>query len=209
MSMSETHGYQIRRAVLDDMPALIELWKLMQFPVEELSRRVTDFQVAVDPQGELVGAIAILVSGRQGLVHSEGFPDFGLADQLRPRLWQRIQSLAANHGLSRLWTREEAPFWHHCGFHTASPEDLQKMPSGWKSPDPWLTIKLREDLDEVLSSDRTVALFMEQQKAESERVLAQARLLKSITVGLGLLVFIAIIAAAFVVFMKMPGLRVR
>ena len=38
---------------------------------------------------------------RQGLIHSEAFADYAMADQVRPSLWGRIQALAMNHGIAR------------------------------------------------------------------------------------------------------------
>ena len=54
----------------------------MGFPVADLARRVTEFQVAEDAEGRLVGAAGLQVAERQGLIHSEVFEDFALADQL-------------------------------------------------------------------------------------------------------------------------------
>src|SRR5215471_6744342 len=106
---------QVRRATLDDLNQLIALWNGMQFPLEELSKRVTDFQVAVNPEGGLAGAVGLQIAERQGRVYNEAFADFAWADHIRPMLWERIQAVALNQGLLRLWTQETAPFWSHCG----------------------------------------------------------------------------------------------
>ena len=52
-------NYRVRRATLEDIGALSELWKSMRFPVEELSRRVTEFQVAEAADGKLLGALGM------------------------------------------------------------------------------------------------------------------------------------------------------
>lgn len=86
----------------------------------ELERRLTEFQVVETLDGQLFGALGMEISGRHGRLHSEAFSDFALADVLRPHLWERMQSVATNHGLVRVWTREKTPFWCHSGLHPAT-----------------------------------------------------------------------------------------
>ena len=74
-----TAPFQCRRATIDDLPALKSLWQSMNLPVPDLERRLTEFQVAVDSGNTLIGAVGFQMAGKQGLVHSEGFTDFGAA----------------------------------------------------------------------------------------------------------------------------------
>ena len=46
---------QIRRATLDDLPRLIELWALERLPVSDYERRFKEFQVAQGADGEILG----------------------------------------------------------------------------------------------------------------------------------------------------------
>ena len=92
--------YRLRRATLDDLRQLAALWGTMNFAVDELARRITDFHLAESAEGVLLGAAGLQVAERQGLVHSEGFTDFALADTLRPLLWERIQAVALNQGFA-------------------------------------------------------------------------------------------------------------
>src|SRR5580765_7664226 len=136
-------NYRVRRATLEDIGNLTELWKTMRFPAEDLGKRVTEFQVAENAEGKLLGAIGLQMAEKQGRIHSEGFTDFSLAEQLRPLLWERIQALATNHGLLRLWTKEDAPFWNRCGLVKADEDALSKLPAVWRNePANWLTLKL-------------------------------------------------------------------
>ena len=107
--------YRVRRATLDDIGQLSALWQSMHLAADGLSKRVTEFQVAESAEGKLLGAVGLQIAERQGRVHSEAFTDFSLAEQLRPLLWERLHAVATNHGLLRLWTQEQAPFWNHCG----------------------------------------------------------------------------------------------
>src|SRR5215831_9368400 len=134
-------GNRVRRATLDDIGQLTTLWQTMKFPVDDLAKRITEFQVAESDSGQLLGAIGLQIAERQGRIHSEGFVDFASADQLRPQFWERLHAVATNHGLLRLWTQEQAPFWNHCGLAKADPESLAKLPLIWRGPTSnWLTL---------------------------------------------------------------------
>src|SRR5690349_16355360 len=93
--------FRVRRATLDDIGVLSGIWESMRLPVDELSRRITEFQVAEDPNGAIIGAVGLQLLQKQGLIHSEGFTDFALADQVRPLIWERLRAVANNHGLLR------------------------------------------------------------------------------------------------------------
>jgi N-acetylglutamate synthase-like GNAT family acetyltransferase len=203
-------NYRVRRATLDDIGQLTALWQSMQLPAEDLARRVTEFQVAESADGKLLGAVGLQIAERQGLVHSEAFNDFALAEHLRPLLWDRLHAVATNHGLLRVWTQEQAPFWNHCGLLKADAEALQKLPLLWRGPaSGWLTLKLRDDLETVMSLDKEFALFMQSEKQRTDKVFQQARMLKTLVtlIAVGSLVAVAIWAASL--FMRNPQLLHR
>jgi len=203
-------NYRVRRATLDDIGQLTSLWQSMKLPGEELGRRITEFQVAEGLDGKVLGAIGLQMAERQGRIHSEGFTDFALAEQLRPLLWDRIHSVATNHGLLRLWTQEDAPFWNHCGLLKPDAEALEKLPAEWRNPRPdWLTLKLREDVAEVISADQEFALFMQAEKARTERAFQHARILKAIATIIAMILLGVVVAGAFFVLRKNPNLLHR
>jgi N-acetylglutamate synthase-like GNAT family acetyltransferase len=203
-------NYRVRRATLDDIGALTALWRSMSFPVEELARRVTEFQVAESAAGGLLGAAGLQIAERQGLVHSEAFSDFALADQLRPLLWERLHAVAANVGLLRVWTRETAPFWHHCGLQPPDEGALGKLPAAWRGPPTgWLTLKLREDVAAVISADKEFALFMQAEKQRTEKAFQQARLLKQIATFIAFMLLLFVLGGAFWIITKNPHLLHR
>jgi hypothetical protein len=90
-------NYRVRRATVDDLGALTALWESMNFPLQTLEKRLTEFQIAEGPQGHIAGAFGFQINGRYGLIHSEAFSDFSTADEIRSLFWQRIQPLAMNH----------------------------------------------------------------------------------------------------------------
>ncbi len=196
--------YHVRRATLDDIGQLTALWNAMNFPAAELAKRPTEFQVTEGADGNLVGLVGLQIAERQGRIHSEAFKDFALADQLRPLLWERIHAVAANHGLLRLWTQEQAPFWNHCGLVKADAEALEKLPAVWRGPaSDWLTLKLREDIAAVISLDKEFALFKESEKQRTQRAFQQARILKMIATFIALALLVLVAAGAFYVVRKL------
>jgi N-acetylglutamate synthase-like GNAT family acetyltransferase len=202
--------YRVRRATLDDIGQLTAIWESLRYPTEELARRVTEFQVAEGADGKLLGALGLQIAERQGLVHSEAFSDFALAEHLRPLLWDRVHAVATNHGLLRVWTQEQAPFWNHCGLLKADAEALQKLPVLWRGPSSgWLTLKLRDDVETVISLDKEFALFMQSEKQRTERVFQHARTLKTIVTLIALAVLIAVAVWAVRLFLHNPQLMHR
>ena len=182
----------------------------MQYPTPDLARRVTEFQVAEGADGTVLGAVGLQLAERQGLVHSEAFSDFSLAEQLRPLLWDRIQNIATNQGLLRLWTQEQAPFWNHCGMVKADDEALQKLPAAWRgSSSPRLTLKLKDDLETVMSADKEFALFMESEKQRTEQVFKHARTLKNAMTLLAFALLVLVVVWAIRMFLRNPQLLHR
>jgi len=209
MSSSE---FLVRRATLDDLSQMTALWRSMNFSLDDLSKRITEFQVAAGPDGKILGALGLQIAARQGRIHSEAFNDFALAERLRPLLWERVQAVATNHGLVRLWTQELAPFWNHCGLIKADAEALEKLPAAWRTqPAPWLTLKLKEDIETVGlgSLDKEFAMFMESEKQRTQRAFQHARILKIIATVVALAVFVLVMGAAFFLFRKNPNLLRR
>jgi N-acetylglutamate synthase-like GNAT family acetyltransferase len=202
--------YRVRRATLDDIGQLTTLWQLMHFPADDLAKRVTEFQVGESSDGKIIGAIGLQILEKQGRIHSEGFIDFAQAEHLRPLLWDRLHAVATNQGLLRLWTQENAPFWNHCGLLKPDAEALSKLPVSWRSlPAEWLTLKLRDDVSEMISLDKEFALFMEAEKQRTARALQHARILKLVATLIALAVFALVLAGAFLLFRRNPQLLNR
>lgn len=188
-------AFQVRRATLDDLAQLTALWRTMHFDTGELARRATEFQVAVAADGQLAGAIGLRIEQKQGRIHSEAFHDFSHADQVRPLFWERLNALAHNHGLLRFWTLEEAPFWKQCGLLPAEEEALGKLPPSWRAGrSGWLTLKLREDVHEIIAADHDFALLIEAERQRAQRVRGHARALRvaAVLIALAVLALVAV-----------------
>ncbi len=184
----DTAGFTARRATLDDLPALRPLWEQERLPVSELDRRVTEFQVALSPEGEIKGAIGMKISGGYGLIHSEVFADFGLADELRSMLWGRLKTLAKSHGLARVWMRENLSFWRTLGFDEADDEVLEKLPPEFGSADETIyQLKLRSDPLAEMSAAQEEMMFKQALRADTDKMIQQAKVLKWVAAGFALI----------------------
>lgn len=197
--------YRIRRATVDDLAQLKALWQAMAFTTPDLDKRLTEFQVAVTAEGRVIGAVGLQIASGHGLIHSEAFTDFSLADEVRPLLWERLQAIAANYGLFRLWTREAAPFWGRCGLLPASEELLPRLPEPWRAQaSRWMTLQLREETAATISVEREFDLFMAAERQRTRSALDQARTLKTIATVLAVGLAAAVLTASLYFLLRNP-----
>jgi hypothetical protein len=186
-------NYRVRRATLDDLGALRPIWESMRLPVANLEKRLTEFQLAEDLSGNIVGAVGFQIAGRYARIHSEAFSDFATTDAVRPLFLERVQALAMNHGIVRLWTQEQAPFWKQNGFVSAGDEILKKVPEAWANADSsWLTLPLKDE-QTIISMEKELAMFMEAERLRTSRAIQHARTLKIIATALAILLAIFVI----------------
>lgn len=192
--------HTVRRATVDDLGGLKQLWERARLQVLDLEKRLTEFQLIVSGSGDLIGAIGLHIEGKQGKLHSEAFTHPDRQDDSRPQLWERVQAVARNHGLVRLWTQESSPFWHQAGFAEAAQEALKKLPATFgDAHGRWLTMQLREETLPTLSLDQEFELFQQSQRQSTEQVMAQARKLKTAAYVIGTVVLVASILGALYV----------
>src|SRR5580700_4598301 len=85
---------QIRRATVDDLPALKTMWLAAQMPASELESRLTEFHVVVSG-GQFAGALGVQVLRQHARLHSEDYANFAVADAARKLFFERIQVIAA------------------------------------------------------------------------------------------------------------------
>jgi N-acetylglutamate synthase-like GNAT family acetyltransferase len=176
----------IRRATTDDRESLKSLWRSMLLPADELEKRLTEFQVAEAADGQLLGAIGIQIVRQHAWLHSESYLDFGHADAARHLFWNRIQTLASNHGVFRLWTQESSPFWSQLGFRPANAARLADLPPEWQSAKgEWFVLQLKDEQAIINALDKDFAAFMSMERLKTERTYEQARTLKTIITVIG------------------------
>ena len=193
---------RIRRATTDDFQNLRRLWNSMRFPADELEKRLTEFQVVEAADGPIVGAIGVQINGRHARLHSEGYTDFAVADAARQLFWERIQTIAAHHGVFRLWTQENSPFWVRWGFQPATLEQLERLPAEWKRPgEKWLTIQLKDE-EAIAAIDKELEAFRESEKKRTAQTLDQARTMTTTITVIAFILGIVLIGIAFFLFLR-------
>jgi len=199
---SDMNSYRTRRATVDDLAQLAELWQAAHLPAGTLDKQFTDFQVAEDDQGKLVAAIALHIEGSNGRVHSETFADFALTDELRPALWARLLTVAQNHGLFRVWTEEAAPWWKKdAGFSAPSDDILQKLPECFGPRQAaWMVLRLREETADPELLDKEIAMFKESERVKRETLMEKAKVLRIIGTLFAALVFLFALVMLYLLF---------
>jgi N-acetylglutamate synthase-like GNAT family acetyltransferase len=177
---------RVRRATTDDLPSLKPLWKSLSLPADDLEKRLTEFQLVETDDGQLLGAIGIQILRQSARLHSEAYPDFDLAGQVRPLFWERIRTLAANHGVFRLWTQHDSPDWILSGFQPANPDALARLPDEWKPLEgQWFTCQLKDEKTIAAAFEKEFAQLTVLEKQAHQRLTDQARLLKTIITVIG------------------------
>jgi N-acetylglutamate synthase-like GNAT family acetyltransferase len=191
-----------RRATVDDLPALKSLWQSMRLSPDDLEKRLTEFQVVENSDGEVVGAIGFQIIRSAALLHSEGYSDFSVADAARNLFWERIQTLASNHGIFRLWTQERSPFWKSFGFQPPNAEVLARLPDEWKNEfdGGWLTLQLKNEEVITAALEKQFAPFMAGEKSETEKISKKAKTINLIITIVGFAIGTVCIGIAIYLF---------
>jgi N-acetylglutamate synthase-like GNAT family acetyltransferase len=203
------NSYQTRRATVDDLEQLAELWQAAHLPAATLEKQFTEFLVAEDDQGKLVAAIGLHIEGSNGRIHSEAFADFSLTDVVRPALWKRLQTVAQNHGLFRLWTEEAAPWWKKdAGFSAPTDEILQKLPEPFGQRHAvWLVLRLKEETADPEFLDKEIAMFKEAERVKREILIGRAKIIRICGTLFAALVFLFALGMLFYYFMHRNSFR--
>ncbi len=192
----------VRRATLEDLPVLQALWDVSRLPGLELEKHLTEFQLALRPDGVVLTTIALRVAGAQGWLHSEAGYQAKPPAEYRSALWERVHILARNHGLVRLWMKgEPAAFWQAAGFRPATADELQKLPAAWRAePALWHTLALKsEALMSTAVAEQFERLHFEENQA-AERLRRQAERLKWLAGLVAVAFFLGAIWLAALVF---------
>jgi N-acetylglutamate synthase-like GNAT family acetyltransferase len=195
-------GYNVRRATIEDLPGLRQLWQKCQLPSDQLERRVTEFQIAESAEG-LLASLGLQISKQQGLVHSESYWQPELKSDLGQPLWERIQVVARNHGLVRLWKSEAHEFWRSQGFKPAPEETLKKLPPEFgHSQSGWFALQLKEE--NAVSIEQEFEIFKQAHREESERTIQKARALKVVAVVIAVAILVLVILAGVYTLHRLP-----
>lgn len=203
---------QLRRATIEDLPGLQQLWSQSQYLAPDLERRLTEFQVAQDVGGVLVACLGLQIIDQQGQIHGELYRTPTLGPELQPLFWRRIQNLARSHGLTHLWVHDAHPFWRSVGFIEPDRETLAVRPKGFltavaaRTPAiPWLVLSLRDNASRS-AIERELELLHQVQAMQTARTMNRVRMLR-VLAAVMTLVTLLLSAVAIWVFAKLMRKR--
>lgn len=196
---------QLRRASVEDLTQLKELWAQENLPSDLLEKRLKEIQIVEDPKGAILGMIGFEIAGNEGRLHHECYSQPEVAEDCRVRLWERAQIQAKNHGLVRIWTQLSDAFWAKCGLAPADDETLKKLPAPFAGEaNPWSCIKLRDEKPVDVSVDKEFMMFREAEKEATQRIFRQAKVLKAVAIVLAVCLVILVVIWA-VYFLRAQG----
>ena len=203
--MSEVDLSEItyRRATVDDVEALAKLWEHAGLNVVELEKRLTDFQIAEAPSGDVIAAIGLHVNAQQGRLHSEAYLDDFNIPVLRPKLFERIQNVAKNYGLIRVWKLDDTSAWEEYGFREPEPSEMEAYPPGfgnWKAD--WTVLKLREDIASADLIEKEIELFRITNQEDNLKIVRRAKVFKLLAITISVVLFIIVAFGLFIMVTK-------
>jgi N-acetylglutamate synthase-like GNAT family acetyltransferase len=187
-----------RRATIEDLPQLTPLWVLERLPVDDLERRFTEFQVVVDGDSQVLGTVGLQISANHGLLHGEAIAKPELADQVRELLWNRIQMVARNHSLDRIWSHMNTPFWRKTGFRAATEDELEAMPESLGEKRNMFLLPLREGEGSAEAIEKQFAMLRALHEEESQQLQRRVSAVKKLALVLTVVVAFLVIAFAVV-----------
>jgi N-acetylglutamate synthase-like GNAT family acetyltransferase len=177
----ESPAYIARRATEEDLPALQGLWQAAGLPWEELETFVTEFQVVPGDEGLLLAAIGLMVESNEALLHSEAVRQNGDQDELRDALWRRIQIVARNQGVHRVWTQEDAEFWRLAGFLPSTPADFARSTASFLQPgDGWSAFQLLDPSRANAVVEEQMAVWQATRQQEAEEFARKVKVFRTV-----------------------------
>jgi N-acetylglutamate synthase-like GNAT family acetyltransferase len=198
-----------RKATLDDLPALHALWQRAGLPWNELERFLTEFQVVPGDDGMLLAAIGLQIDGQEALIHSEAlFPGYS-EDDLRASLWSRLQIVARNQGVVRLWTLEDAPYW--LGTFTAADSGaIQRLQASFRDPTAaWRCYQLLDPERAQKLVDERLAMWDANLKSEKSDLLDTVQRIRTFAFVFAAIVIGGILLLIVFVVLRQPHLIQR
>lgn len=189
--------FTVRRASVDDIPALRRLGANKEDAGPALERRLGEMQVVLDAVGTLVGAWGVRTSGNQAHVYERLVVACMDEAAFREMVWQRILTLARNHAWSRIWVKSEEAVWGDWGFVAADAECLRTLPTVFGPAEGgWRVLVLRGDRVEQVSMEAEFEVFQQAQREATERLMIRAkkyRFIALVLCGLVLLGFMILV----------------
>lgn len=207
----ESPALSARRATIEDLPALQALWQRAGLPWQELEAYVAEFLVVTRDDGaELLAALGLLVEHNDALLHPEALAETEDADELRAALWRRVQILARNQGIQRLWTQEDADYWRTVGFALPAPPTVAGTTATFVDKSAaWLLCEMIDpDKAKQIVSEQ-MAIWQAARAQEAAELQAKIRRFRNFAMLLASLVTISTLAIFLYVILRHPEIMQR
>lgn len=197
----EDNPFRARRANVEDLPALQALWQHADLPWDQLDRFVTEFLVVPGTtDGTLLAAIGLQIDGQEALMHSEALLPQEDPESLRQALWQRLQIVARNHGVTRIWTLEDDPFWQGV-FSRADLSAVQQLKAAFADPGAsWWTFQLVDPAKAQRLIDERIAVWEAARQSDKTELAATIQKFQKFAyVVFGLVLVMMVVMVLYVV----------
>ncbi len=191
-------GFKIRRVHVGDLNELRAVWRATGVYSLELEKRFTEFQIISNEKADIVASFGVHAQGKEAHIHTESYAPDAPREEIRELIWKRVQTLAENRGLMRLWA-DDQDFWKKRGFAKPGEKVLKKGIELFGSTmERRLTLQLREEADIHKLAEAQFELFQQSSQAERERILNRGNLYKNIALAVAALVVLGgLIGTAF------------
>ncbi len=207
----ELPALSARRATVEDLPALQALWQIGGLPADELEKFLTEFQVvAGEGEGVLLGAIGLMVEGNDALLHSEALAPGDEGDEIRAALWRRLQIVARNQGIHRLWTQEDADYWRTGGFGAVPAETVSAATAAFvDKTSTWLVCDLIDPAKAKQLVTEQMAIWHATRTQESDELQGKIRTFRNASLLIAAVVVVLMIGMVVFVLRQRPEILQR
>jgi N-acetylglutamate synthase-like GNAT family acetyltransferase len=206
----DSSPFSARRATSEDLPVLEALWQQTGLPWDQLHGFLNEFQVATDESGGLAGAIGLLIEGSQALLHTEAVRADVEADAVRSSLWRRVQIVARNQGVQRIWTQEDAPYWLASGFAAATPMAVQQNRASFLDPAAaWFAFDLMDPARAQGLINEQLAILEAERMQSAESFQSRVRAFRIFAILMALLILGVCLWLLFRIFHARPDVLKR
>ncbi|MGB2957951.1 MAG: arsenic resistance N-acetyltransferase ArsN2 [Bacteroidota bacterium] len=110
---------QVRKARAEDLPDILSILDQAALPLDGVQDHLQGFLLAENPNGTLIGSIALELYGKTALVRSAAIIPSHQRSGLGSLLLSKILEIAREHGVQRLLllTTTAEKFFQQRGFH--------------------------------------------------------------------------------------------
>lgn len=207
----ELPALSARRATVEDLPALQALWQIGGLPADKLEKFLTEFQVVPgEGEGVLLGAIGLMVEGNDALLHSEALAPGDEGDEIRAALWRRLQIVARNQGIHRLWTQEDADYWRTGGFGVAPAETVSAATAAFVvKTATWLVCELIDPAKAKQLVTEQMAIWHATRTQEADELQGKIRAFRNASIVIAAVVVVLMIGMVVFVLRQRPEILQR